>query len=127
MRIAFALAVAGIFAAQIAAAASSPAVPRFAGAAVSPTFCFALNARFSDAIRQKEGRDTAESMAFARRANRIELALLEPFGDDDARSEQRAKLIAAIEAFDVKAFDALPEPEAEAIITHCLGLAGNDE
>lgn len=104
------------------------AAPHFAGVAVTPVFCFALNASIADAIRQKAGSDTAESMAFSRRANRIELAVLAPHGDDvEARATEEMKLREALENFDVKAFDTLPEVEAEAIMTHCLTLAGPDE
>lgn len=114
------------------AAASAPASPPApagpVAAAITPAYCYALNAIFADAIRQKAERDTAESMAFSRAANRIEAAVMAPHGDDvDARVAEEARLLEALENFDVGAFDALAEAEAEAIMTRCNALAGADE
>lgn len=107
---------------------SRPAKPPvFAGAPVSSAFCYALNAIFADAIRQQAKRDTAVSMAFSRAAARIEAKVMAPFADNvEARVAEEAKLLAALERFDEKAFDALQEPEAEAIISYCNDMAGPD-
>lgn len=96
--------------------------PRAAAVAVpdaDPPRCFALMASIAEAIRQSAKGDTAESMAFARMANRIEASWLVGGGD-------LAALGSARDQFDADAFDALAEPEAEAIITGCQTLAGPD-
>jgi hypothetical protein len=119
---------ASIWAAAATGAAASPAPHGPSVTAITPAYCYALNARFADAIRQKAGRDNAESMAFSRAANRIEAAVMAPHGDDvDARVAEEAMLLEALENFDVGTFDALPETEAEAIMTRCQRLAGADE
>lgn len=123
--------VCGLSVASLVALGASPGLAMTAGVLAdtgTPAFCFALNARFADAIRQQAGEDTAASMAFARRANRIEKAVLAPHqGDVDAQAAEEKKLRVAVENFDFKSFDALPEAEAEAIITQCAELSGPDE
>lgn len=87
--------------------------------AMSPN-CYALTAGIADAMRAQLGRETPESMAFARMAKRIEAQWLASGGD-------AAALAAALDGFDVAAFDALSETEAENIITKCQTLAGPDK
>lgn len=104
-----------------------PQAPTFHGRSVDAPFCFALNSVLSQAARDQAGGDTASSMAFARRANRIEAALLARAGKDEAALQAaQDSLLAAIDSFDAAAWDALEEQAAEAIMIWCEQLAGPD-
>ncbi|MDG2003885.1 MAG: hypothetical protein P8J20_11190 [Novosphingobium sp.] len=105
-----------------------PTAPHYAGKQVDANLCFALHGAFAEAISARQGGDTDISKVFARRANRIEAALLDKAGDDDAARECVVeKLRTAAANLDVVAFDALDEPHAETIMTWCERLAGPDE
>jgi len=105
-----------------------PPPPSYAGVPVDGHLCFALINAFADAMRGPKGADTPISMVFAGRANRIEAGLIARAGDDDAAlNSVRESLLAAADKFDTAAFDALEEPEAEAIMNWCEKLAGPDE
>lgn len=105
-------------------AGSAAPAPEFAGKPVDGPFCFVLNSAFASAIAAQAGRDTADSMAFARKANRIEATLLAQAG---AGEDVSAALSDASAKFDPAAFDALPETQGEDIIMWCDALAGPDE
>lgn len=95
---------------------------------ITPSFCFALNSAFSSALIDRAGRDTAISMTFARRANRIEkLMIARAGGGDAARAAVGEELDKAIANFDVDAFDALVEEEAEEKMVACEVMAGPEE
>ncbi|MEY4270794.1 MAG: hypothetical protein RLZZ58_2010 [Pseudomonadota bacterium] len=98
-------------------------LPPIAAIEIEAPYCYALFFNFGDAIRQKEGRDTAESMAFTRKANRIESAMI---ADGGGAAQVAAALVAAVAKFDTDAFDALPEADAETIMSACDTIAGPD-
>jgi hypothetical protein len=101
-------------------------LPPIAGNEVEAPYCHALFSTFADTMRQKTGRETPESMAFARKAARIRAVLLDKSGRGPEGAATEAMLAAEGAAFDVDAFDALPETDAETIMAACDSFAGPD-
>ena len=98
--------------------------PSYHDKPVDAYFCYALESAFAQALAPQP----EIAKVFAGRADRIEEALLEEEGQDQAaRQDVRDGLANLAASFDIPTWDALPEVEAEAIMTWCDTLAGPDE
>lgn len=102
----------------------SPAPPGPYGEPVDGFYCYALNSVFADATASHKGNEAGVSQHFRDKAEKVAERLRdESGGSPSALAATDVAMAAEADAFDVQAFDALPEVEAETIMLWCDGFA----
>jgi len=99
--------------------------PDYQGEKVDARLCHSLMSLFAQATASIPGEGPEVSKTFQGRADRIEIWIKEEEMRQGVSEQQiDSELAQAIEKFDVAAFDALPEEQAEPIMLWCEQLAG---